>query len=58
MMDSLDLARFPDVALKVDAGLNNPLLKIDELPALRPGSGILNGRRACEKLSLGSQGQA
>jgi flagellar motor switch/type III secretory pathway protein FliN len=43
-MDSLDLARFPDIVFKVDAALDGPVLKIDELLALRPGSVVLTGR--------------
>jgi flagellar motor switch protein FliM len=57
-MDSLDeLARFPDVVLRVDAGLNGPVLKIDDLLALRPGGVILTGRPAGENVIV-TAGQA
>jgi flagellar motor switch/type III secretory pathway protein FliN len=49
-MDSLDLARFPDIVLKIDAALDGPVLKIDELLTLRPGSVILTGRPAGENV--------
>lgn len=56
-MDSLELARFPNLILTVDAGLNGPVLKIDELMALRPGSVILTGRPAGENVIV-TAGQA
>jgi flagellar motor switch protein FliM len=56
-MDSLELARFSDVLLKVDAGLHGPVLKIDELLALRPGSVILTGRPPGENVIV-TAGQA
>jgi flagellar motor switch/type III secretory pathway protein FliN len=57
-MESLDeLARFPDLVLRVDAGLNGPVLKIDELLALRSGSLILTGRPAGENVIV-TAGQA
>jgi len=57
-MESLDeLARFPDLILRVDAGLNGPVLKIDELLALRPGGLILTGRSAGEN-AIVTAGQA
>ena len=56
-MDSLDLAQFLDVVLRIDAGLNGPVLKIDELLALRPGSVILTGRPAGENVIV-TAGQA
>jgi flagellar motor switch/type III secretory pathway protein FliN len=56
-MDSLDLARFPDIVLRVDAGLEGPVLKIDELLALRPGSIILTGRAAGANVTV-TAGQA
>jgi flagellar motor switch/type III secretory pathway protein FliN len=56
-MDSLDLARFPDLVLKVDAALKGTVLKIDELLALRPGSVILTGRPAGENVIV-TAGQA
>ncbi len=56
-MDSLELARFPNVILTVDAGLNGPVLKIDELLALRSGSVILTGRPAGENVIV-TAGQA
>lgn len=49
-MHSLELARFPDVVLQVDAGLNGPVLKIDDLLALRAGSVILTGCPAGENV--------
>jgi len=49
-MNALDLARFSDVVLKGDASLNGPVLKIDELPALRAGSVILTARPASENV--------
>ena len=56
-MDSLELARFPNLVLTVAAGLNGPNLKIDELLALRPGSVILTGRPAGENVIV-TAGQA
>jgi flagellar motor switch/type III secretory pathway protein FliN len=56
-MDSLDLARFPDIVFKVDVALDGPALKIDELLALRPGSVILTGRPAGENVIV-TAGQA
>jgi flagellar motor switch/type III secretory pathway protein FliN len=56
-MDSLDLARFPDIVLKVDAALAGPVLKVDELLALRPGSVILTGRPAGDNVIV-TAGQA
>ena len=48
---------FPDLVLRVDAGLNGPVLKIDELLALRSGSLILTGRPAGENVIV-TAGQA
>jgi flagellar motor switch/type III secretory pathway protein FliN len=56
-MDSLDLARFPDIVFKVDVALDGPVLRIDELLALRPGSVILTGRPAGENVIV-TAGQA
>jgi flagellar motor switch/type III secretory pathway protein FliN len=56
-MDSLDLARFPDIVIKVDAALDGPVLKIDELLALRAGSVILTGRPAGQNVIV-TAGQA
>ena len=56
-MDSLDLARFPDIALKVDATLEGSALRIDDLLALRPGSVILTGHPAGENVNV-TAGQA
>jgi flagellar motor switch protein FliM len=57
MMDSPELARFPDVVLQVDAGLKGPVLKIDELLSLRSGSVILTGCPAGENVIV-TAGQA
>jgi flagellar motor switch/type III secretory pathway protein FliN len=51
-MDALDLARFPDLVLQVDAGLDGPILKINDLLALRQGSVILSGRPAGENVNV------
>lgn len=56
-MDSFDLTRFPDLVLQVDVALNGPVLKVDELLALRSGSVILTGRPAGENV-LVTAGQA
>jgi flagellar motor switch/type III secretory pathway protein FliN len=56
-MDSLDLARFPDIVLKVDVALEGPLLNMNQLLALRPGSVILTGRPAGENVIV-TAGQA
>ncbi len=56
-MNALDLAPFLDVVFRVDAGLTGPVLKIDELLALRPGSVILTGRPAGENVIV-TAGQA
>jgi len=56
-MDSLDLARFQDLVVRVDAGLNGPVLKVDDLLALRRGSLILTGRPAGENVIV-TAGQA
>lgn len=56
-MDSLDLTRFPDIVFQVDAALEGPVLKIDELLALRTGSVILTGRSAGENVIV-TAGQA
>lgn len=56
-MESLDLTRFPDIVFKVDVALGGPVMKIDELLALRPGSVILTGRPAGENVIV-TAGQA
>ncbi len=56
-MDALDLARFPDIVFKVDATLGGPVLKIDELLALRAGSVVMTGRPAGENVVV-TAGQA
>jgi len=56
-MDSRDLTRFPDIVFKVDATLGGPVLKIDELLALRAGSVVLTGRPAGENVVV-TAGQA
>jgi flagellar motor switch protein FliM len=56
-MDTLELTPFLEMVFKVDAGLNGPVLKIDELLALRPGSVILTGHPAGENIIV-TAGQA
>lgn len=49
-MDTFDFTPFHDVVFQVAAELKGPVLKIDEILALRPGSVILTGRPAGENV--------
>ncbi|HEX4276079.1 MAG TPA: FliM/FliN family flagellar motor C-terminal domain-containing protein [Bryobacteraceae bacterium] len=51
-MDLPELEPFLDVVFRIDAGLDGPVLKIDELLALRSGSVILTGRPAGENVMV------
>lgn len=55
-MNSPDLTLFMDIVFKVDAGLNGPVLRIDDLLALRPGSEIVTGQPAGENVILTAGG--
>jgi flagellar motor switch/type III secretory pathway protein FliN len=57
MTDPFDPARFPNLVLTVDAGLNGPTLRVDEILALRAGSLVMTGRPAGENLVV-TAGQA